>query len=231
VKVNVDPSPTWLLTQISPPCSTMNFRESDRPRPVPSTFLSRGPDLAKFLEHRLMIFWRDADPGVGDRNLNALVAHPRDLMVALQEEADPQRTILPLAADLQNESHDMRRRRVGVMPRAALAVSEADQPCPPVASAPAVEDRPRNAKEPAGPAHVLGYLLVVLDRAQPRSCSPTRQSVDIIDATQKCPPSAERAMIPLINRRGPAESRPSVFALSSRQPLVVAQIVLSLVGD
>ncbi len=44
-------------------------------------------------------------------------------MVALQEEAERQRTVLTLTADLQNESHDMRRRGVGVVSRAPLAVS------------------------------------------------------------------------------------------------------------
>jgi hypothetical protein len=43
VKVNVEPSPTSLLTQILPPWSSMNFRDSARPRPVPSTFLSAVP--------------------------------------------------------------------------------------------------------------------------------------------------------------------------------------------
>ena len=43
VKVNVEPSPTWLFTQIRPPWSSMNFRESASPRPVPSTFLSAVP--------------------------------------------------------------------------------------------------------------------------------------------------------------------------------------------
>ncbi len=44
-------------------------------------------------------------------------------VVALQEEAERQRTVLTLTADLQNESHDMRRRGVGVVSRAPLAVS------------------------------------------------------------------------------------------------------------
>src|SRR5215831_1609247 len=43
VNVNVDPSPDWLVTQIRPPCSSMNFRESASPSPVPSTFLSAVP--------------------------------------------------------------------------------------------------------------------------------------------------------------------------------------------
>jgi hypothetical protein len=43
VNVNVEPCPTWLFTPIRPPWSSMNFRESASPRPVPSTFLSAVP--------------------------------------------------------------------------------------------------------------------------------------------------------------------------------------------
>src|SRR5258708_24262732 len=34
VNVNVEPCPTWLFTQIRPPWSSSNFRESTSPRPV-----------------------------------------------------------------------------------------------------------------------------------------------------------------------------------------------------
>jgi len=37
-KVKVEPAPTSLLTQILPPCSSMNFREMASPSPVPSIF-------------------------------------------------------------------------------------------------------------------------------------------------------------------------------------------------
>src|ERR1700687_1316720 len=43
VKVNVEPTPTWLVTQIRPPCSSMNYRERASPSPVPSAFLSAVP--------------------------------------------------------------------------------------------------------------------------------------------------------------------------------------------
>jgi hypothetical protein len=43
VNVNVEPCPIWLLTQIRPPCSSTNFRDSASPSPVPSTFLSAVP--------------------------------------------------------------------------------------------------------------------------------------------------------------------------------------------
>jgi hypothetical protein len=43
VNVNVEPAPTALLTQISPPCSPINFRDRANPSPVPSTFLSAVP--------------------------------------------------------------------------------------------------------------------------------------------------------------------------------------------
>ena len=36
VKLNVDPWPTWLWTQIRPPCSSTNFLASVSPSPVPS---------------------------------------------------------------------------------------------------------------------------------------------------------------------------------------------------
>ena len=36
VKVNVDPAPTWLFTQIRPPCSSTNIRHNVSPSPVPS---------------------------------------------------------------------------------------------------------------------------------------------------------------------------------------------------
>jgi hypothetical protein len=41
--VKVDPTPNSLFTQIRPPCSSMNFRQSVSPNPVPSTFLSAVP--------------------------------------------------------------------------------------------------------------------------------------------------------------------------------------------
>src|SRR5262249_37606703 len=43
VKVNVEPTPSSLLTQIRPPCSSTNFRQRVSPNPVPSTFLSAVP--------------------------------------------------------------------------------------------------------------------------------------------------------------------------------------------
>jgi hypothetical protein len=36
VNVNVDPCPTWLCNQIRPLWSSMNFRESASPSPVPA---------------------------------------------------------------------------------------------------------------------------------------------------------------------------------------------------
>ena len=43
VKVNVEPAPSWLFTQIRPPWSSTNFRERASPSPVPSAFLSAVP--------------------------------------------------------------------------------------------------------------------------------------------------------------------------------------------
>ncbi len=43
VNVNVEPTPTWLFTQIRPPWSSMNFRHRVNPSPVPSAFFSAVP--------------------------------------------------------------------------------------------------------------------------------------------------------------------------------------------
>jgi hypothetical protein len=43
VNVNVDPCPISLFTQIWPPWSSTNFRQSANPRPVPSAFFSALP--------------------------------------------------------------------------------------------------------------------------------------------------------------------------------------------
>src|SRR4030095_13127823 len=43
LKVNVEPTPNSLFTQIRPPCSSTNFRHRVNPSPVPSTFLSAVP--------------------------------------------------------------------------------------------------------------------------------------------------------------------------------------------
>src|SRR5262249_17236343 len=40
VNVNVELIPTSLFTQMRPPCSSMNFRDSAKPSPVPSTLRS-----------------------------------------------------------------------------------------------------------------------------------------------------------------------------------------------
>ena len=41
--VNAEPLPTSLSTQILPPCSSMNLRQSAKPRPVPSCFAALDP--------------------------------------------------------------------------------------------------------------------------------------------------------------------------------------------
>src|SRR5262249_31616883 len=43
VNVNVEPFPSWLFTQIRPPCNSMSLRARASPSPVPSTFLSAVP--------------------------------------------------------------------------------------------------------------------------------------------------------------------------------------------
>ena len=59
--MNVEPAPTSLFTQIRPPWSSTNFRESASPSPVPSAFLSAVAHLPELLEDRLLILGRDAD--------------------------------------------------------------------------------------------------------------------------------------------------------------------------
>src|SRR5215831_19314653 len=43
VNVNVEPAPSWLFTQIRPPCSSTNFRHKVSPSPVPSIFFAAVP--------------------------------------------------------------------------------------------------------------------------------------------------------------------------------------------
>src|SRR5437867_1664517 len=50
VKVNVEPIPTALFTQIRPPWSPTNFRHKVSLSPVPSTFFAAVPHLLEFLE-------------------------------------------------------------------------------------------------------------------------------------------------------------------------------------
>jgi hypothetical protein len=61
VNVNVEPCPTWLLTQIRPPWSSMNFLEG-QPQPGALHFLICRSHLPELLEHRLLILGRDAHP-------------------------------------------------------------------------------------------------------------------------------------------------------------------------
>ena len=56
-KLNVDPDPTWLVTQILPPCSSTNLRQRANPSPVSSCFAALGPDLEIHHERR---GWLDA---------------------------------------------------------------------------------------------------------------------------------------------------------------------------
>jgi hypothetical protein len=43
VNVKVEPTPSWLFTQIFPPWSSTNFRHKVSPSPVPSTFVAAVP--------------------------------------------------------------------------------------------------------------------------------------------------------------------------------------------
>src|SRR4029453_6436876 len=68
--VNVEPAPTWLVTQILPPCNSMNFRHKVSPRPVPSAFLSARPHLAKLLEYGVLVPRRNAHARIANRDLH-----------------------------------------------------------------------------------------------------------------------------------------------------------------
>ena len=48
VKVNVEPAPTSLFTQIRPPCRWTNLRERASPSPVPSTLFAAVPTGRNF---------------------------------------------------------------------------------------------------------------------------------------------------------------------------------------
>jgi hypothetical protein len=65
-----------------------------------------------------------------------------DLMVALQEEADPERPILALPTDLQDQRDDVGGRREGVMARPPRAVAQADQAVLTIPVTPDVEEAP-----------------------------------------------------------------------------------------
>jgi hypothetical protein len=63
-----------------------------------------------------------------------------DVVVPMQEEADPEGAVLPLAADLQG--NDLWRGREEMVARAARPVVKAWQPLMTIAIAPTIEERP-----------------------------------------------------------------------------------------
>ncbi len=65
-----------------------------------------------------------------------------DLMVPLQEEADPERAVLALAPDLEDQGDDVRWGGERVIARATRAITETNQPVLAAALAPAIEQRP-----------------------------------------------------------------------------------------
>ena len=58
-----------LSTQSRPPWSSINFRASGRPSPVPSGAARAAPGLPELLEDHVLILGGDARPGVRDRDL------------------------------------------------------------------------------------------------------------------------------------------------------------------
>jgi hypothetical protein len=65
-----------------------------------------------------------------------------DLVVSLQEEADPKRPVLALPADLEDQSDDVWRRGERMMPRSSRPVPKAGQTILAVPMTPAIEERP-----------------------------------------------------------------------------------------
>src|SRR5439155_7666534 len=70
------------------------------------------------------------------------------VVIPLEEEADPERAVLPLAADLQDQRHDMRRGRVGVVTWFSRPVLKPWQSRLPVTIPPPIEQCPRDPEEP-----------------------------------------------------------------------------------
>jgi putative tryptophan/tyrosine transport system substrate-binding protein len=98
VNVNVEPCPIWLLTQIRPPCNSMNSRERASPSPVPSTFLSAVPtwrNSSKAFEaisrSGAAAALRMVDPTGGPlraRTLELAVRHRLPVMFAFREDVE-----------------------------------------------------------------------------------------------------------------------------------------------
>jgi hypothetical protein len=65
-----------------------------------------------------------------------------DLVIPLQKEANPERPVLPLPADLQDQSDDVGGRREGVVARPSRPVAQADQAVLAIPVAPEVEEAP-----------------------------------------------------------------------------------------
>jgi hypothetical protein len=65
-----------------------------------------------------------------------------DLVIPLEEEADPEGPVLPLPADLQDQGDDVLRRREGVVARSSRAVAQPDQAVLAVPLTPNVEEAP-----------------------------------------------------------------------------------------
>jgi len=65
-----------------------------------------------------------------------------DLVVPLQEKADPERPVLTLPADLQDQGDDVGGCREGVMTRPSRTVAQADQAVLAISVTPDVEEAP-----------------------------------------------------------------------------------------
>ena len=81
-----------------------------------------------------------------------------DLVVPLQEEADPERTVLALATDLEDQGNDVRRGGERTVARATMAVVETHQPLLAVAFTPAVEELHAHSGGARGASFAPGAL-------------------------------------------------------------------------
>jgi hypothetical protein len=73
VNVNVDPTPSWLLTQDPPTVELDELPAQREPEPSALHLLVRRPDLPELLEHRLLILRRDPDACIADGDFSQAV--------------------------------------------------------------------------------------------------------------------------------------------------------------
>jgi hypothetical protein len=65
-----------------------------------------------------------------------------DVVIALQEKAQPERAVFPVSPHPENQGDDVRWGRMGMVPRAAWAVLKPSQAVVAIAIPPSIEERP-----------------------------------------------------------------------------------------